>query len=223
MTLGEFIAVFRTLTGDIAQPYAFDDALVKMWLNEAQDEACERALLIHDWSTPAVCSISVTAGRSTYRAHESIINITRATFTPTGGSEALELDQTDALDLDRSRPHWRTESGEPQDFIHTDTKLRLGCLPETAGALALEVNRLALEPMAANSDEPEIAARLHRHLILWALHRAHNVPDFETLDLVRAEKAEREFIKMFGLRPDATIQRASESSLPHHNAAIWLG
>ena len=223
MTLAQLIAQFRLDANDSVQPFLFSDAAVIGWLNEAQDEACERALLIHDWSTPAVCSISVTAGSSTYRAHESIINITRATFTPTGGSEALELDQTDALDLDRSRPHWRTESGEPQDFIHTDTKLRLGCLPETAGALALEVNRLALEPMAANSDEPEIAARHHRRLIPWALYRAFSVPDSETLDPNRAALAERDFTKTFGLRPDATIQRASESSLPHHNAAIWLG
>jgi hypothetical protein len=222
MTLAQLIAQFRASANDAVAPFLFSDAAVTGWLNEAQDEACVRSLLIPDWSTTAVCSIAVTAGTSTYAAHASIINITRAAFTPTDGDEVL-LHQTDAFTLDRTRSHWRTDTDEPRDFIHTDTKIRLGCIPEANGTLALEVNRLPLVAMTASTDTPEISARHHRNLIPWALYRAFSVPDSETLDPNRAMLAEREFTKMFGLRPDATIRRESETSLPHRSASHWLG
>jgi hypothetical protein len=223
MTLDQLIAQLRSDAEDAIAPYLHSNAAITGWLNEAQEEACTRALLIQDWSTPDVCVIAVTAGTSTYPAHASIINITRAAFTPTGSDEETTLDQTEAPDLDRARPGWRAQIDEPRDFVHTDTHIRLGCVPEASGVLALEVNRLPLTPMAITTDAPEIAARHHRHLVHWALHRAYSKPDSETLDPNRAGQELTAFTKMFGLRPDATIQRAAETSQPHRTKTIWLG
>lgn len=222
MTLTQLIALFRQEADDAVAPYLFSDTAVTGWLNEAVEEACVRALLVKDWTTTAVCSIDVAAGTSTYNAHASIINITRAAFLPTGGSDSTVLYQTTEFDLDRLQPGWRDETGEPEAFIHHDTKIRLGCIPESAGTLSLEVNRIPLALMATGTDVPEIAARHHRTLVQWALFRAFSVPDSEVVDPNKAAMAEREFTKMFGLRMDATTRRDHETSLPHRNASIWL-
>ena len=126
------------------------------------------------------------------------------------------------FDLDRLQPGWRDETGEPAAYIHHDTKIRLGCIPENDGTLSLEVNRIPLALMATGTDVPEIAARHHRTLVQWALFRAFSVPDSEVVDPNKAAMAEREFTKMFGLRMDATTRRDHETSLPHSNASIWL-
>jgi hypothetical protein len=222
MTLTQLIALFRQEADDAVAPYLFSDTAVTGWLNEAVEEACVRALLVKDWSTTAVCSIDVAAGTSAYSTHASIINITRASFLVDGGSDSTVLYQTTEFELDRLQPGWREETGEPEAFIHHDTKIRLGCIPESAGTLSLEVNRIPLALMATGTDVPEIAARHHRTLVQWALFRAFSVPDSEVVDPNKAAMAEREFTKMFGLRMDATTRRDHETSLPHRNAAIWL-
>lgn len=222
MNLTQLIALFRQEADDAVAPYLFSDTAVTGWLNEAVEEACVRSLLVKDWTTSDVCSIAVAAGTSTYNAHASIINITRAAFLPTGGSDSTVLHQTTEFDLDRLQPGWRDETGEPDSFIHHDTKIRLGCIPESAGTLSLEVNRIPLAPMATGTDVPEIAARHHRTLVQWALFRAFSIPDTEVIDPARSARSEAEFTRMFGLRMDATIRREHETDVPHHNRAVWL-
>jgi hypothetical protein len=223
VTLAQLIAQFRTDADDVATPVLFSDAAVTGWLNEAVDEAANRALLIHDVSTTAVCRITVTAGVAVYPVHTSVINITRCAFTPTDDENTeYEMQGSTEYEQDKLQPGWRKLEEVPSAFIHKDTSLRLNRLPP-AGVLDMEVNRLPLAAMVLTTDTPEIAARHHRHLVPWALFRAFSVPDSETLDPNRAALAEREFTKMFGIRPDATIQRASETSLPHGNASHWLG
>jgi hypothetical protein len=222
MTLEQLIAQFRVDSEDKLEPYLFADESVIQWLNEAQEEACVRALLLKDWATPAVCSIAVLADVSAYQLHESVINITRAEFTATGETDGTLLWQADEYELDRMEPGWRKLSATPTAFIHHDTALRIGCQPP-AGTLALEVNRLPLWPMENDSDTPEIAAIHHRHLVLWALHRAFSIPDSETVDANRAALAELQFTRAFGHRPDANTRRGHESSRPHHNSSCWMG
>ena len=224
MTLGELMAVFRSFVGDSSKPFIFEDELVKMWLNEAVDEACVRSLLIKDWSTTAVCNIAITAGTSTYSTHASIINITRAELFAAGDAETDGdvLGQVTEHYLDANEAGWRTRTERPVFFIHHDTKIRFGCLPETDGTLKLEVNRLPLAPMALTTDAPEFAAKHHRHLVAWALHRAFSIPDTEVIDPARSARSEAEFTRMFGLRMDATIRRDDETDVPHRNQAVWL-
>lgn len=222
MNLEQLIAQFRVDSEDGVQPYLFSDESVVQWLNEAVEEACIRSLLLKDFSTPAVCTIDVVDGVPTYTPHASIINITRAEFTADGETEGVELYQTDEYEIDRTRPGWRKMAETPRDFIHHDTVIRLGCLPP-AGTLSLEVNRLPLTPMAADADEPEIAAIHHRKLVHWALFRAFSVPDSETIDPNRAALADAAFTKAFGHSLDATTRRGHEAMRPHHNIACWMG
>lgn len=221
MTLAQLIAQFRVDADDAATPCLFSDAHITGWLNEAAEEAANRALLIHDVSTTAVCRIAVTAGVAVYPVHTSVINITRCAFTPTDDPDTeYELYGTTEYELDRLKTGWRSLEEIPGAFIHKDTSLRLSRLPP-AGTLNMEVNRLPLALMATGTDTPEMAAIHHRHLVQWALHRAFSIPDTEAIDPQRAAIAEREFTRVFGLRPDADARRRQEYSRPHHNLSAW--
>lgn len=222
MTLEQLIAQFRVDSEDKLEPYLFSDDSIIQWLNEAQDEACIRALLLKDWATVDVVQIQVTANLSMYTPHPSVINITRATFVPVTGDKQVLLN-TDEYELDRIKPEWRDTVEPPKYIIHHDTQIRLACEPDTNGVLHLEVNRLPLAPMTGDADSPEIAAMHHRHLVLWALHRAFSIPDSETVDANRAMLSDAAFTRVFGNRPDANTRRGHESTRPHHNLSCWMG
>ena len=218
----ELIAQFRSDTFDLQTPYLSSDADITAWLNEAEQEACIRARLIHDDSTPAVCSIAVTARTASYPLHASVIEVTRATFTPTGSSTTFVLYLTDRVELDRCYSDWRTREEEPRQAIIDDTKIRLGCLPNTDGTLALECYRLPLENIEDSATEsPEIARIHHRHLIQWALHRCYSRPDAEVFDAGKSATALAEFTRVFGLRPDADYRRFTQANRPNCNKAVW--
>lgn len=222
MTLEDLIAQFRSDTFDLELPYLSSDADVTAWLNAAEQEACIRARLIHDVSTALVCSIAVTAPARSFVLHPSVIEITRAAFTPTGSTTEQELYLTDRVEQDRMRPGWRTLVDVPQQAIQTDTTLQLGCIPSTNGTIALEVYRLPIKNIEDSATEaPEISGIHHRHLVQWALHRCYSRPDAEIYDQNRAAKAEAEFTRVFGLRPDADYRKATQATRPQGNKACW--
>jgi hypothetical protein len=222
MTLEELIAQFRVDSDDLALPYLSDDTSVTIWLNEAETEAAIRSRLIHDVSTPAVCSIAVTAGTSVYPLHTSIFEITRAVFTPTGSTTESELYLTDRVEQDRLHSGWRTTSDVPREAIQTDTTLQLGCLPNTDGVITLEAYRLPLKNIEDQSTEsPEIGRIHHRHLVQWALHRCYARPDADLHDPGRSDKALMEFTRIFGIRPDADNRKFTQTNRPNCNKAIW--
>ena len=220
MTLAELRALFRVDADDEVIPYLWTDAQVTGWLNEAEEEAAERAGLIPEDFAPEVCVIAVTAGTASYTTHPAILDITRAAFTPTGG-DALDLYLIDRLELDRIKPDWRTSTEEPAYLIHDDTKARIVPTPTVAGVLSIECHRLPLSPMEDDEDSPEIARTHHRRLVHWALHRAFSKPDAEVFDETRAAIGEREFTRYFGIRPDAQTRKDTRANRPHHNKPVW--
>ena len=222
MDLPALIAQVRVDTDDLTPDYFSTDANITAWLNEAEQEACIRSLLIHDTSTASVCNIAVTAGTSVYSLHPSIIAITRAGFTPAGSGTEQVLYLTDITELDRIYPAWRKYSELPKYAIQNDTTLQLASKPSTDGTLALECHRLPLLNIEDQPTEsPEIGRIHHRHLVQWVLHRAYSRPDAEIFNPNKAATALAEFTRVFGLRPDATTRRSSQANRPHRNRAIW--
>jgi len=222
MELSELIAQVRVDSDDLQADYLSTDANITAWLNEAENEACIRALLIHDVSTPAVCQIAVTAGVSVYPLHPAIIAITRTGFTATGSTTEQELYLTDLTELDRIYPGWRKVSDTPRYAIQDDTTLRLACTPTADGLLELECHRLPLKNIEDQTTEsPEIGRIHHRHLVQWALHRVYSRPDAEIFNPNKAATALAEFTRVFGLRPDADYRKASQANRPHRNVAVW--
>lgn len=222
MTLEELIAQVRVDSDDLESDYLSTDANITAWLNEAEQEACIRARLIHDETTSAVCSIAVTAGVRTYALHSAIIDIDRASFTATGSTTENVLSLTDRVEMDRLYSDWRTRVDVPRQAIQNDTTFQLCCVPSTAGTIALECYRLPLVNIEdQGSEEPEIGRIHHRHLVQWALHRAYSRPDAEIFNPNKAATALAEFTRVFGLRPDADYRRACQANRPNCNKAVW--
>ena len=221
MTLAELIAAFRTDADDlVANPYLWSDAELTRWANEAEQEAALRAKLLFDASTTAVCQIAVLAGTTSYALHAKVHDVEHARTIDSGGT-VTRLTLTDRIELERVRPDWRYETREPRALIRYDGRIELDCIPDANYTLKLEVHRLPLLDMAIDADIPEIAPIHHRHLVKWMLHRAYERPDSETRDPDKSERAEKEFTKVFGRRPDADLRRAQQANRPQFNKAVW--
>lgn len=227
MTLDELVQQFRSDADDRAGTggagdYLFETADIWMWLNEAQDEAADRALLLHETSLAAICTIAVTAPTTVYALDDRILNITRAAFTPTGTTQEYILTPRDVLELDRIRPNWRQQTDVPRDYIHDSTTLRLGCIPSTDGTIQLECYRLPLANIEDTATEtPEIHRQNHRALVHWALYRGYSRPDSEVFDPDRAAKELARFERVFGLKVDAKLRRNTNANRPLVNKAVW--
>lgn len=222
MDVAELISQFRTDSDDLKEAYLSSTVDVKKWLNEGEEEAAIRARLIYEADNAAVCVIAVTAGLMSYALHPSVLDITRATFTPTGTTTPWPLAITDRIERDRMDAGWRTITKRPEHLIQDDTRVTLGYIPDTNGELRIECYRLPLMLMEDRTDEsPEIGRIHHRHLVQWALHRCYSRPDAEVFNPGKAAIALAEFTKNFGLRPNANYRRNYQANTPMHNKAVW--
>lgn len=221
MTFGELMAVFRDESGDIDAPFVWSKELIKMWLNEAQKEACIRARLLHESANAEICQIAVTAGASVYPLHALIYEIDYMAFVPTGDARRYRVKQISREDLDALRPDWRERTGRPDYAIQDDTGIRLAFTPDAAGTLHIEGFRLP-SALVSESDEPEINPAHHEKLIHWVLHRAFSRTDTEIVDPARAAKAYADFSSHFGQSVDADLRRTTRQDVMHHNTAFWV-
>lgn len=222
MDLEGLIAQFRVDADDtVPNPYLWESEWVAGWLSEAQAEAAIRGRLLYESVNPAICEIPVVAGTAVYALHKALYEIGHLRFLPTGASRSEPVRLTTRGELDRICPDWREPiPGRRMEFaIQDDTRIQLVSKPEYAGTLYLEGWRLPLKALEDDGDKPEVNEAHHRHLVQWALHRAFSKPDSETIDPKRAERAEFEFTRYFGQRPDAGLRRETQSDRPQHNQA----
>ncbi len=223
MQVGDFIQEFREAVDDCLEPHFWPDEVIVRYLNEAVQEACERALLIEDRTTPAVCSLPVVANQATYNLHPSVLRIKRATLN--GGL----IDETSVEELDEESSRWETRQGTPRRFIFEPAagsavpRLRLVSIPTAAGTVGLTVYRGALKPLAAErpTDVPEIPVRFHLRLLDWMFHRAYLKQDADTFDPNKAAVSLTLFEQEFGARPDANVQRKQADRQPPIVRCVW--
>lgn len=180
MTLRELIDECRLACRDTAIPYFCSDDEWRAFLNEAEEEACVRALLITD-SSSDFCAVDLEIGAQTYDLDPRILLI-------------REIRNADG-DLISG---W--------DVIN-ETQLVFGIAPTERQTLTLQVVRLPLAPMAADDDRPEIRTYLQRFLTEWALHRFYLRQDADTFSKEAAERHEQAFERRFGRRPSVSMQR----------------
>lgn len=211
MTLEDLITEFRGRATDTVAPYLFSDDEITRWINEAESEAAIRARLIVDTT-----EIDVSAGDPVCDLPEKLFDIRYAELRNTGG-ERFEVIASSRQGLDAARPGWRTRAARPCEYVHDDKALMLGAVPDADYTLALEFFREPAYPLTNDTDEPEIHARHHVHLVEWALHKAYSKPDAETQNPGEAVKAEQTFTQYFGRRPNADTRRRQNASRPHRN------
>ena len=223
MKVADFIDEFRDAVADNAEPHFWSSENIVSYLNEAVQEACERAKLIEDRSTAAVCSVPIQAGVSTYPLHPSVFEIKRLTF------RGRPLDETSVEELDADSPGWETRSGQPRLYIFEQAsgirpaQVRLVPTPTAADTIALTVCRGALKPLSADNDagRPELPERFHMRLMDWMLHRAYLKQDADAFDPNKAAVSLGLFVQAFGERPDANVQRKRRDKRPPVVRVNW--
>lgn len=203
MNLGQIIAKFRNRAQDEAEPFFWEVPDLTDYANQAEREASERAKLLLDTVTTAVCQISGIINTAVYSLHPSILEIVSVTW------DGTFLTGVSRNELDRTHRHgWKTTKGQPRRFIDPQEKyLTLYPIPTLAKLIELEVYRYPLAPMANDADTPEIAERHHFDLIDWMEHLAFRKDDQETQDLPRSERAAARFAANFGPKLDANTRR----------------
>jgi hypothetical protein len=217
MNLEALETSFRRDTDDQATPYLWSHDWFVDSLNEAIHEACIRGKLIFDKTTPAVCRIAVNAAAgSTYKLHESINEITYVTLEDSGGNK-YQLGIKDREELDRLKPGWRECTGRPENIIRDDKTLELDSTISESYTLRLEVHRNPICPLSKDGDIPEIHSAHHLRLLDWVKHLAYAIPDTETYNPGKSEKAEAAFEENFGVRPDSEKRRDQNANRPHRN------
>lgn len=210
MQLSELITLFRQEADDTVQPYLWDDPEVIDFANDAQDEACRRARLLVDSSTPEITALPViTTDAGLLDLDERIIFIRRARLS--GRPALLRMNMQD---MENWNPMWQDmEAGTPTMFItdYTTGKVLLWPKPDTNTTLLLTVVRLPLEVMDDTDMKPEIAPRHHRSLRFWMLYRAYSKQDSEANDPKKAADSlalfEQEFGKKSAAIDEAWIER----------------
>ena len=224
MNVEQFIADFRSdLSDDAGEKPLWSDEEIVRWLNEAVQEASERALLTEDRSTPAVCSIAVQVGVAVYDLHPSVLEIKRASL------DGKPLGETSLEAMDACSDGWESRTGQPRQFIFeqasggTPARLRLVYTPTRAGTVALTVYRGALKKLSADlpTGKPEIPERFHERLKDWVYRCAYLKQDADVLDKSKAAEFEIAFERSFGARPDANVQRKQRDKRPPVVRSNW--
>lgn len=223
MNVEDFIAAFRSDLQDEANKQLWTDEEIVRWLNDAVQEANERALLTEDRSTPAVCSIAVLVGVAVYDLHPSVLEIKRASL------DGDPLVESSLEAMDACGHGWESRTGKPRRFIFeqasgaTPARLRLVYTPTKTGTVALTVYRGAIKPLSADrgTEKPELPVRFHERLKDWVYRSAYLKQDVEVLDKSKAGDFELAFERSFGPRPDANVQRKQRDRQPPIVRSNW--
>lgn len=195
MNLQQFRDQFRRDTRDDRTPPMWSDDEIDGYANDAEDEACRRALLLVD-STSSAAEVSLSAGDLGVELHPSVIYIRRARSANAG-----QFSPKVARSMDDEIPGWEdTAPGRPVVFVPDwqSGYLRLWPPSATDDVVRLTVVRTPIKPMTADSDVPEIPTRYHRALLDWMKHLGYQKQDADTMDLVKAAKFEERFAAEFG-------------------------
>lgn len=208
MNLGEIRAAFRNLAGDTAAPYLWSNEEIALFATQAEQEAAERARLIHDETV----EIDLAPGESRYVLPASVLQVKRAWLDARGKVDIVPHEY-----LPES-----FSSGVPRQAAETeDGLLEVWPVPAAAGILHLAVCRLPNNPLSGDADEPEIHARHHYRMIDWMLRCAYLKPDADTQDERKAAAYEIAFERSFGARPDANVQRKQRQKRAPLVRANW--
>jgi hypothetical protein len=215
MNLTTLIKTAATRADDLAAGLLWSRAEWIEFANDAQSEACRRARLLVDSTTPAVCSITLVDGTPTYDLHDSIIFVRRVRLLESVDGTALSiLKRRHSNDLDGSAgPGWQEEVGQPRMWVPDldDHKFRPYPIPDTDDwEVSLTVHRTALVPTANETypmedgdDEPEIRRRHHLGLVNWMLYRAYSKQDSQCYNPKAAAMFLADFEAEFGKKSSA--------------------
>ena len=184
MTLAELMARFRREEKDNVAPYIWADEDLTAWLNEAEEEACRRALLLVDSTSTAAAAV-YAAGALGVKLHDSVIYVRRATLA----SSSIPLTPRVSRTMDEEIPGWEASmASNPIAFVPDwqTGYLRFWPPSAAAGSIKMTVVRTPMSPMAVSGDEPEIRSQYHSYLLDWVRFRAYDVMDADRFDPMKS-------------------------------------
>jgi hypothetical protein len=213
MNVGQFIERFRRDRKDEATPYLWSDAeIADDFLNDAVEEACQRAHLIED-NTSDFTQISWLAGEVFALLPAYVLKVIRVTFD---GRRLIET-SIDELDAECGST-WEDRAGTPSAFyFERNGTLRLYPIPTADADVKIRVSRLPVERYSADrdSEDVEIPVQWHVKLLNWMYRSALMKTDAETHDPVKAGQYEQAFEADFGYRHDANVERKHRDKSPN--------
>lgn len=189
-------------TGTTDKDFNLSTAAAVLFYNEAIHEACRRARLIVDRSTPAICSYSVTAGVPSVSIDPRIIKIRRASLI----SRNDPLRRRYVADMDELLPGWETHTGTVDSYVadYATDMISLYRIPAVDDTLKLVVVRLPLIDLTgASNQSPEIKVQYHPALVQYVVYKVRSIEDSELYDVRKASAAYAEFEKEFGVKRSA--------------------
>lgn len=214
MNLQEMIQLYRAQADDGQPDPLCRDPILTIYANEAQEEACRRAQLLRD-STSPMCKVAFAAGDESVLLDLLVVRVLRA-FVAGQAVEVLNVEE-----MDCAMPGWQFQERQdvPQRLIAgmTTGQLYLWPRPAADGEIRLTVQRLPLYAMRANTDEPEIRPELHKALVDWMLYRVYSTQDNELYNDAKAVLALARFEAEFGRKASGRNEewvRSREVAVP---------
>lgn len=212
MTLAELRLAARMRLDDQISPYLWSDNELNSFINQAVNEACLRARLNVDTSTPDVALIKVVAGTASYAIHRAVFQVERVYLE----TSAEVLFPFGYADLDQFDQSWAQRSGRPK-YYNLDMnyfmeggelkhRLTINPTPIINENMRLTVYRLPLEAMSADGDEPDVPLQYQPDLLHWVCHLAYLKQDTEVSNPKAALEYEARFEQAFGKRRTAAVQ-----------------
>lgn len=203
MTKDELVTLVRVLADDNKLPYLVSNALLDVFIDEAEKEAAERALYFR---LNNKFNISIVAGTATYQISDKIIFIERAKLS----SSQSPVVKTTKNELDYNLKNWDLTQDKTKYFFQEDRNLTLYPIPDANDSLILDGFR-------RHCCEMETPEQWHHDLAYWCLYRIYSIPD---VDIYLAEKAQlylQMFSNAFGHKRQAwfdTIWRNTSANSP---------
>jgi hypothetical protein len=219
-TLRDLIWACRTelddLSGDVSDPCAWENddtgllwknAELTRFANQAEREFCRRRP-IHDQTTTAICSISLTTGDPQVTIDKRVEYIERVKLD----GQTRELTKKTKEWMDYNYDDWEAETGEPVHYIEGENEytFRVWPIPTSDMTGTLTVGRLPLNAMTWAQRavvSPEIKEKEHDDLVLWMCHLALRKRDSETYNKEEADRYEGEFARAVGPRKSAFMSQ----------------
>ena len=185
MTLYELRKLVRLRLRDTKEPYLISDEEIDANLNDAQREACVRALLIEDTT---LTTINIDPDNTHYQIDPRIVDVIDISI---GSNPAREY--TDGWTL-------------------TEKYLILDTAPSTEDVLTLHCYLLPSKEMVDDYDEPEIRPIYHTQMIDWAISLCYLIPDADMFNKASSDLYDARFTRSFGERPSAALTMRNRRS-----------
>jgi len=203
MNLRELIKEFRRVTDDLAEPYFWTDPEIIGYANQAEQEACRRALLLSD-----TAKIKVRANNPIVALIEGTILVRRVRLI----AAARNLRLLSWRRVEEKTPNWEDQTGAPfvgiPDWI--SGAIRLHPVPIAEDTAAMNFYRLPNADMASGSDCPEIDVKHHFALVDHMLELGYGKHDADCFDPNAAAFHAGKFTAVFGPPASAVAEAGAE-------------